>query len=76
MIVHFSLRYRHPGWPLLLKSLPRQAPGELGVQAPVGFWDPLGLSADGDVGGLRQRIGQHMDNAHLNARYRWTFNGI
>ena len=23
--------------------------GELGVQAPVGFWDPLGLSADGDV---------------------------
>ena len=23
--------------------------GELGVQAPVGFWDPLGLSADGDA---------------------------
>merc|ERR1712190_533892 len=23
--------------------------GELGVQAPVGFWDPLGLSKDGDA---------------------------
>merc|ERR1719293_225916 len=23
---------------------------ELGVQAPVGFWDPLGLSRDGDAG--------------------------
>ena len=22
---------------------------ELGVQPPVGFWDPLGLSKDGDV---------------------------
>ncbi|CAE7025532.1 FCPB, partial [Symbiodinium sp. CCMP2456] len=22
---------------------------ELGVQAPVGFWDPLGLARDGDV---------------------------
>ena len=50
----FFLRYRHPDWPFLLKqSLPCQAPCELGVQAPVGFWDPLGLSADGDVGGLR-----------------------
>ena len=29
---------------------PPAAAGELGVQAPVGFWDPLGLSSDGDVG--------------------------
>mmetsp|Transcript_2286 Transcript_2286/g.2814 ORF Transcript_2286/g.2814 Transcript_2286/m.2814 type:complete len:436 (-) Transcript_2286:64-1371(-) len=29
--------------------------GELGVQAPVGFWDPLGLSADGDVDTFKRR---------------------
>jgi len=28
---------------------------ELGVQAPVGYWDPLGLSADGDVATFRRR---------------------
>jgi len=28
---------------------------ELGVQAPVGFWDPLGLSADGDVATFQRR---------------------
>jgi len=28
---------------------------ELGVQAPVGFWDPLGLSADGDVATFARR---------------------
>merc|ERR1712032_1226974 len=28
---------------------------ELGVQAPVGFWDPLGLSADGDVATFKRR---------------------
>ncbi|CAE7270953.1 FCPE, partial [Symbiodinium pilosum] len=29
--------------------------GELGVQAPVGFWDPLGLSADGDMDTFKRR---------------------
>ncbi|CAK9041372.1 Fucoxanthin-chlorophyll a-c binding protein E [Durusdinium trenchii] len=29
--------------------------GELGVQAPVGYWDPLGLSADGDVEAFKRR---------------------
>merc|ERR1719507_2749761 len=28
---------------------------ELGVQAPVGFWDPLGLAADGDVENFARR---------------------
>merc|ERR1712038_2028595 len=28
---------------------------ELGVQAPVGFWDPLGLAADGDVENFTRR---------------------
>merc|ERR1712056_44500 len=29
--------------------------GELGVQAPVGFWDPLGLSSDGDAEVFKRR---------------------
>jgi light-harvesting complex I chlorophyll a/b binding protein 1 len=28
---------------------------ELGVQAPVGFWDPLGLAKDGDVDNFKRR---------------------
>merc|ERR1712217_298969 len=28
---------------------------ELGVQAPLGFWDPLGLSKDGDVPTFKRR---------------------
>merc|ERR1712060_998134 len=28
---------------------------ELGVQDPVGFWDPLGFSADGDVSSFKRR---------------------
>ncbi|CAJ1343248.1 unnamed protein product [Effrenium voratum] len=28
---------------------------ELGVQAPVGFWDPLGLAKDGDVEAFQRR---------------------
>merc|ERR1712013_237669 len=28
---------------------------ELGVQAPVGFWDPLGLAADGNLDNFQRR---------------------
>merc|ERR1712084_54132 len=28
---------------------------ELGVQAPVGFWDPIGYTADGDVAAFKRR---------------------
>ena len=28
---------------------------ELGVQAPVGFWDPLGFTSNGDVAAYRRR---------------------
>ena len=38
-----------------LLSPSSQAPGELGVQPPVGFWDPLGLSADGDTEVFKRR---------------------
>eukprot|EP00972_Heterocapsa_arctica_P055315 8162053-Heterocapsa_arctica.AAC.1 len=28
---------------------------ELGVQAPVGFWDPMGFCQDGDVNDFKRR---------------------
>ena len=28
---------------------------ELGVQAPVGFWDPVGYTADGDAAAFKRR---------------------
>merc|ERR1711992_499396 len=42
-------------WDLYVDSPLRAFESELGVQAPVGFWDPLGLSADGDVATFRRR---------------------
>jgi len=36
-------------WSLYTDSPLRAFEGELGVQAPIGYWDPLGLSAAGDV---------------------------
>merc|ERR1712207_41718 len=36
-------------WALYTASPLRAFESELGVQDPVGFWDPLGLSADGDL---------------------------
>merc|ERR1712217_200021 len=42
-------------WALYTASPLRAFEGELGVQAPVGFWDPMGLSADGDVEIFKRR---------------------
>merc|ERR1712241_814585 len=42
-------------WDLYVDSPLRAFENELGVQSPVGFWDPLGLSADGDVATFRRR---------------------
>ncbi|CAK9017294.1 unnamed protein product [Durusdinium trenchii] len=42
-------------WANYTDSPLRAFEGELGVQAPVGFWDPLGLSADGDVETFKRR---------------------
>merc|ERR1719298_277271 len=42
-------------WSLYTDSPLRAFENELGVQAPVGFWDPLGLSANGDVETFRRR---------------------
>merc|ERR1719277_2143685 len=42
-------------WELYTDSPLRAFESELGVQAPVGFWDPMGLSKDGDADAFRRR---------------------
>merc|ERR1719238_463343 len=42
-------------WALYTASPLRAFESELGVQEPVGFWDPLGFSADGDVASFKRR---------------------
>merc|ERR1711963_1159087 len=42
-------------WALYTGSPLRAFEGELGVQAPVGFFDPLGFSADGEIASFKRR---------------------
>merc|ERR1712151_423977 len=42
-------------WSFYTDSPLRAFESELGVQSPVGFWDPLGLSADGNVERFKRR---------------------
>merc|ERR1711920_1096958 len=42
-------------WALYTGSPLRAFEGELGVQAPVGFWDPAGVSKDGDSDAFTRR---------------------
>merc|ERR1712207_23142 len=42
-------------WSLYTDSPLRAFESELGVQAPVGYWDPLGLSKDGDADAFKRR---------------------
>merc|ERR1711979_65498 len=42
-------------WSLYTDSPLRAFETELGVQAPVGYWDPLGLSKDGDADAFKRR---------------------
>merc|ERR1719499_2712739 len=42
-------------WALYTASPLRAFEGELGVQAPVGFWDPLGFAAEGNSENFQRR---------------------
>merc|ERR1711897_30317 len=42
-------------WALYTGSPLRAFESEIGVQAPLGYWDPLGLSSDGDVATFTRR---------------------
>ena len=41
---------------------------ELGVQEPVGFWDPLGLSADNDEATFKRRRAVEIKHGRIAAR--------
>merc|ERR1719254_259176 len=38
---------------------------ELGVQAPVGFWDPVGFTADGDVAAFKRRRSVELKHSRI-----------
>merc|ERR1719198_717696 len=52
-------------WALYTASPLRAFESELGVQAPVGFWDPLGLSADGDVDTFKRRRAAELKHGRI-----------
>ena len=40
---------------------------ELGVQAPFGFWDPIGFTADGDVDAFKRRRATELKHGRIAA---------
>merc|ERR1712190_34228 len=53
-------------WSLYTASPLRAFEAELGVQAPVGFWDPLGLSTDGDVNTFKRRRAVELKHGRIS----------
>jgi len=53
-------------WASYTASPLRAFENELGVQAPVGFWDPLGLAADGDVENFTRRRETEMKHGRIS----------
>ena len=39
---------------------------ELGVQAPVGFWDPVGFTSDGDVAAFKRRRSVELKHGRIS----------
>lgn len=39
---------------------------ELGVQEPVGFWDPAGFTADGDVSTFKRRRSVELKHGRIS----------
>ncbi|CAE7198804.1 FCPA, partial [Symbiodinium sp. KB8] len=69
-----------PGSPVLLESAaPRHSTAcggtrkvvvsafenELGVQAPFGFWDPIGFTADGDIDAFKRRRATELKHGRI-----------
>eukprot|EP00930_Biecheleria_cincta_P103427 TRINITY_DN953_c0_g1_i1.p1 TRINITY_DN953_c0_g1~~TRINITY_DN953_c0_g1_i1.p1 ORF type:complete len:950 (+),score=191.02 TRINITY_DN953_c0_g1_i1:420-2852(+) len=52
-------------WELYTDSPLRAFEGELGVQPPVGYWDPAGLSADGDAEAFKRRRGIELKHGRV-----------
>merc|ERR1711904_759089 len=53
-------------WSLYTASPLRAFESELGVQDPVGFWDPLGFSADGDVASFKRRRSVELKHGRIS----------
>merc|ERR1719204_1434867 len=53
-------------WALYTDSPLRAFENELGVQAPVGFWDPLGLSKDGNVDTFKRRRATEVKHGRIS----------
>jgi len=53
-------------WALYTDSPLRAFEGELGVQPPVGFWDPLGFSSDGDLESFKRRRATELKHGRVS----------
>merc|ERR1711959_276423 len=53
-------------WSLYTESPLRAFENELGVQAPVGFWDPAGLADDGNAEDFRRRRATEIKHGRLS----------
>jgi len=53
-------------WALFTASPLRAFEKELGVQAPFGFFDPLGMSKDGDIGAFKRRRATEVKHGRLS----------
>merc|ERR1712207_97756 len=53
-------------WALYTDSPLRAFEGELGVQPPFGFWDPLGLTKDGDADSYRRRRATELKHGRVS----------
>eukprot|EP00403_Amphidinium_massartii_P020428 CAMPEP_0178398186 /NCGR_PEP_ID=MMETSP0689_2-20121128/14643_1 /TAXON_ID=160604 /ORGANISM="Amphidinium massartii, Strain CS-259" /LENGTH=461 /DNA_ID=CAMNT_0020018941 /DNA_START=81 /DNA_END=1466 /DNA_ORIENTATION=- len=53
-------------WSLYTDSPLRAFEKELGVQAPVGFWDPVGFTADGNVAAFKRRRSVELKHGRIS----------
>ena len=54
------------GWELYTASPLSAFVGELGVQDPGGFWDPLGFTADGNVANFERRRSTEFEHGRIS----------
>merc|ERR1712032_1745113 len=60
-------------WALYTGSPLRAFESELGVQAPVGFWDPAGLSKDGDPVAFKRRRTTEIKHGRISMLATWGY---
>ena len=53
-------------WANYTASPLRAFENELGVQAPVGFWDPVGFTSDGDVATFKRRRSVELKHGRIS----------